>query len=52
MPWKTSTLATMQGLGVELRDELGALEAEVAMEKGAEMVSVRLKEDVDGWRLV
>ena len=51
-PWKTSTLATLQGLGVELRDELGALDAEATMEKGAETLSVQLREDVYGWRLV
>ena len=51
-PWKTSTLATLQGLGVELRDELGALDAEAMMKKGAKMVSVQLREDVHGWRLV
>ena len=51
-PWKSSTLATLQGLGGELRDELGVLEDQATMERGAEMVSVRLKEGVDGWRLV
>ena len=51
-PWKTSTLATLQDLGVELRDELGALDAEAMMEKGAETLSVQLREDVYGWRLV
>ena len=47
--WKTSTLATLQGLGVELRDELVALDAEAMMEKGAETLSVQLREDVYGW---
>ena len=51
-PWKTSTLATLQGLGAELRDGLGALDAEATMEKGAETISAQLKEDVHGWRLV
>ena len=52
-PWKTSALATLKGLGNELRDELGALDAEATMERGAEARCARLKEGVNGgWRLV
>ena len=52
MPWKTSTLATLKVLGAELRDELGALDAEATKEKRAEKISVHLEEDIYGWRLV
>ena len=52
-PWKTSALATLQGLGSELRGELGALDAEASMEKGAETRCARLEEGGEGgWRLV
>ena len=51
-PWKTSTLATLQGLGDELRRELGTLDSEARMAKRAETRSVRLEENKDGWRLV
>lgn len=51
-PWKTSTLATLQGLSGELRDELGALDAEAKMEQVAMTRSVRLEERNAGWRLV
>lgn len=51
-PWKTSTLATLQGLGSELREELGPLVAETRMKKGAEARFVKLEQGEDGWRLV
>ena len=51
-PWKTSALATLQGLGNELRNELGALDAEATMERRAETRFARLKEGDNGWRLV
>ena len=51
-PWKTSTLATLQGLGIEVRNELGDLQSEATMEKGAETRFVRLEEFDNGWRLV
>ena len=51
-PWKTSTLATLQGLGIDVRNELGDLHAEATMEKGAEARFVRLEEFDNGWRLV
>ena len=51
-PWKTSTLATLQGLGIDVRNELGDLHAEATMEKRAETRFVRLEEFDHGWRLV
>ena len=51
-PWKTSTLATLQALGGDVRDELGALVAETTMKKGAKACFVKLEEGEDGWRLV
>lgn len=51
-PWKTSALATLQGLGNELRNELGALDAEATMERGAETHFAQLKEGDSGWLLV
>lgn len=50
--WKTSTLATLQGLGSELRNELGILDAETTMEKGVETRFAQLKEGDHVWRLV
>ena len=51
-PWKTSALATLQGLGNELRNELGALDAEATMKRRAETRFAQLKEGDNGWRLV
>ena len=51
-PWRTSTLATLQGLGIDVRNELGDLYMEEMMEKGAETRFVRLEEFHNGWRLV
>lgn len=51
-PWRTSTLATLQGLSGELRDELGALHTNTKMEEVAETRSVRLEEGSAGWRLL
>ncbi len=50
-PWKTSTLAILQGLDGELRRDLGALGKESAMKKKAEARYIQLKESDDGWRL-
>ena len=51
-PWKTSTLATLQGLSTELHDELGPLGVEVTMEERAGPLFVHLTKEDDGWRLV
>ena len=51
-PWKTSTLATLQGLGDELRNELGPLNAQTKMEKEAKACFAELEEGKNGWRLV
>ena len=51
-PWKTSTLATLQGLSGALHNELGSLDTESRMEEEAERRLVQLKKENNGWRLV
>ena len=50
--WKTSTLATLQGLGDELRNELGVLSSQTLMEKKAKGCFADLEGGEVGWRLV
>ena len=50
-PWKTSALATLQGLSCGLHADLGPLDEQDSMEKAAENRFVMLRRQETGWRL-
>ena len=50
--WKSSVMATLQGLDNETRNYLGAQESRSGMDKHAKDLAVRLEQNADGTKLV